>query len=150
MGRPSKFTDAISERIMSLAREGKTDREIARAIGVTERTLNYWKVNNADFFQSLRENKSVADQLVIASLFQRACGYSHVAVKMFYDKDRGTVIKEKYIEHYPPDPTCMIFWLKNRDSENWKDTPENKGDDEEIPQPIYTVINGNPTDGSAK
>lgn len=135
---------------MSLAREGKTDKEIARAIGVTERTLNYWKVNNADFFQALRENKSVADQLVIASLFQRACGYSHVAVKMFYDKDRGKVIKEKYIEHYPPDPTCMIFWLKNRDSENWKDNPEHGSDDEEIPQPIYTVVNGNSTDGSAK
>jgi hypothetical protein len=26
-----------------------------------------------------------------------------------------------YVEHMPPDPTSMIFWLKNRDPERWRD-----------------------------
>ena len=26
-----------------------------------------------------------------------------------------------YVEHMPPDVTAGIFWLKNRDPENWRD-----------------------------
>ena len=26
-----------------------------------------------------------------------------------------------YVEHMPPDPTSMIFWLKNRDPARWRD-----------------------------
>jgi hypothetical protein len=26
-----------------------------------------------------------------------------------------------YVEHCPPDPTSAMFWLNNRDPENWRD-----------------------------
>jgi hypothetical protein len=26
-----------------------------------------------------------------------------------------------YNEHLPPDPTSAMFWLKNRDPDNWRD-----------------------------
>jgi hypothetical protein len=25
------------------------------------------------------------------------------------------------VKHYPPDPTSMIFWLKNRQPQKWRD-----------------------------
>ena len=49
-----------------------------------------------------------------------ANGYSHPAVKVFMKLD-GTTVEHKYIEHYPPDPTSMCFWLKNRRPDRWRD-----------------------------
>ena len=33
----------------------------------------------------------------------------------------GIIVKTKLIKHYPPDSTAMIFWLKNRQKEKWRD-----------------------------
>ena len=30
----------------------------------------------------------------------------------------------QFIEHYPPDTTAAIFWLKNRQPEKWRDKKE--------------------------
>lgn len=30
----------------------------------------------------------------------------------------------EYIEHYPPDTTAAIFWLKNRQPAKWRDKKE--------------------------
>ena len=30
----------------------------------------------------------------------------------------------EYIEHYPPDTTAAIFWLKNRQPGKWRDKKE--------------------------
>ena len=37
-------------------------------------------------------------------------------------KRDGTTVEHKYIEYYPPDPTSMIWWLKNRRPVRWRDT----------------------------
>jgi hypothetical protein len=148
-GRPSKFTDAICEKILELAKTGKTDVEIAKAIGISARTLHYWKVRNPDFLQSLRESKGVADELVVASLFRRATGYSHPETKVFYNSISGEVIKETVMKHYPPDVTAMIFWLKNRQSQEWQDNPDASKDDVPIPQPLYAVVTSKPDATSA-
>ena len=33
----------------------------------------------------------------------------------------GKTVEHKYIEYYPPDPTSMIWWLKNRRPDRWRD-----------------------------
>ena len=32
--------------------------------------------------------------------------------------------REEYIKHYAPDTTAIIYWLKNRQPQNWRDTRE--------------------------
>jgi hypothetical protein len=123
MGRPSKANDAILKEAIRLASEGKTDAQIAKEVGVTKTTVQNWKKKHPDFFDLLKKSKKSADQKVETSLFQRACGYSHPSEKIFLTKD-GTVVRAPFIEHYPPDPTSMIFWLKNRDRERWRDKQE--------------------------
>ena len=46
-------------------------------------------------------------------------GYSHEAVKIFNDGGQPLIVP--YTEHYPPDTTAAIFWLKNRRPEQWRD-----------------------------
>jgi hypothetical protein len=55
------------------------------------------------------------------SLYERAVGYNYEATKIFMPAGREKPVYAPYIEHVPPDVTACIFWLKNRDPENWRD-----------------------------
>lgn len=120
MGRPTKFNEKIGVKILELFKEGKTDEQVAEIIGVSPRTLNNWKSNYPGFLQSIRESKQIADELVEASLFARALGYSHPEVQVFFNKDVG-VVEHETIKHYPPSERAIEFWLKNRQPKRWRE-----------------------------
>jgi hypothetical protein len=119
MGRNTKFNTLLNVKIAALYGSGKTDKQVAEFLGVSLRTIYYWKASQPDFLRSLKEGKDVADELVISSLFRRATGYSHPDEKIFIHE--GMVIRAKTQKHYPPDVTAAIFWLKNRRPEEWRD-----------------------------
>lgn len=120
IGRPSKFDPEYVEQAYKLALLGATDKQLADFWDVSEKTINNWKHDHPDFLQSLKAGKLAADATVSQSLFRRANGYSHDAVKIFNDRETG-VTQVPYTEHYPPDTTAAIFWLKNRQPELWRD-----------------------------
>mgnify|MGYP000942201610 FL=1 len=122
IGRPTLFRDEFVEQARKLALLGATDREVADFFDVSERTVNDWKLRHPEFLQSLKSGKEAADERVERSLYHRALGYSHDSVKMF--QAGGAVISEPYDEHYPPDTTAAIFWLKNRWPKEWRDKTE--------------------------
>lgn len=133
MARPSMFNEQIKEKMLELYEKGKTDKQVAEIIGVSEKTINNWKGKHPEFLQTLREMKQVADGLVEASLFARATGYSHPEEKVF--QYEGCIITHETTKHYPPDVTAAIFWLKNRQPKDWKDkqTLEHEGGDPKKP-----------------
>ncbi len=117
-GRPSKLTPELALKIFMLSRKGLTDKEIANVFDITEQTINNWK-KDPEFFESLKADKKIADLMVERSLFERAIGYEHKETELFCH--RGKVISKEITKHYPPDPTSMIFWLKNRLPKEWRD-----------------------------
>lgn len=119
-GRPSKYKPEFVEQAAKLCKLGATDREIADFFKVTEATLTNWKSAHPEFLASLKLAKEEADQRVEQSLYRRALGYSHDAVQIFCSKDGG-VTQVPYVEHYAPDTTACIFWLKNRKPDVWRD-----------------------------
>ena len=58
------------------------------------------------------------------SLYARAVGYNYEAVKIFMPANREKPVIVPYIEHVPPDVTAGIFWMKNRDPQNWRDSQQ--------------------------
>ena len=118
-GRPSVFTESLQEKMIALYEKGKTDVQVAEIVGVSEKTINNWKGKHPTFLQSLKEAKQIADDLVEASLFSRAVGYSHQEEKTF--QHDGEIISHTVTKHYAPDPVSMIFWLKNRQPGRWRD-----------------------------
>lgn len=132
MARPTKFNESIKQKILKLAAAGATDEEMSRAIGICKSTLNNWKGWDPDFFDQLKEAKDVADQLVVASLFQRAIGYRHPEIKVFCTKD-GEILTKTVTRHHPPDVTACIFWLKNRDPKSWRERTGRDGDTHDAP-----------------
>jgi len=126
-GRPTKYKAEYAEQSKKLAMLGLTDAQIGDFFSVTEQTINNWKKNHKGFFESLRAGKLIPDAEVACSLFSRANGYSHKEDKIF--NNNGAPLVVETMKHYPPDPTSMIFWLKNRQPELWRDKPDNQTPD---------------------
>lgn len=118
-GRPSSYKPEFAKQAEEACAAGLTDHELANMFGVTEVTINAWKGRYPEFSLALKRNKPVADARVEQSLYHRAVGYSYEAVKIM--SVGGEVVKVPYTEHVPPDTTAMIFWLKNRQSDKWRD-----------------------------
>lgn len=122
VGRPTKFTPQVAGALFELAKLGYTDKEMAAAIDVAESTLNEWKKERPDFFEQLKGAKAIADDQVERSLFERATGYNHAAVKI--QQYEGTPVITPFVEHCPPDVEAQRFWLKNRRPDKWRDKVE--------------------------
>lgn len=135
MARPSSYKPEYAEQARKLCLLGATDAQLADFFGVAESTINLWKLANPEFSESLKAGKEKADALVAYSLYHRALGYKHDAVKILTVADgnnAGSHVEEiPYTEHYPPDTTAAIFWLKNRRPDLWRDkiTQEHVGKD---------------------
>ena len=138
VGRPTKYSAEILEQAEKLAKLGLTDVEMADVFGVTERTFNTWKSAHPEFLQSLKKGKALADANVAESLYRRALGYSHPAVKIM--TAGGAIEQVPYTEHYPPDTAAAIFWLKNRQPKKWRDKPEEGGNAAELSATLSELI----------
>lgn len=121
-GRPSKKENINNELLNFLYSQGLTDVQVAKLIGVNECTIHRWKNQFPELRKPLKDWKDEADSKVERSLYERACGYSHQEEKIF--TYLGEVIRVNTIKHYAPDPVSMIFWLKNRQPDKWRETKE--------------------------
>ena len=121
-------------RIEGWARDGLTEEQIAKNMGVSRSTLSDYKVKYPDIVRAIKNSKEVADREVENALFNKATGYTVKLKKPMkvrhveYDEQTGKKIAEyeriEYIEeevHAPADTTAQIFWLKNRKSNEWRD-----------------------------
>ncbi len=124
IGRPSVVDERLKGIIIRMAEKGQTMQEIANVVKISKQTLYNALGKDGAFLDALKKSTSLANDLVEASLFRRATGYSHTAVKIFYDKNTGKCVEHKYTEIYAPSEVAAIFWLKNRDPERWREKQE--------------------------
>jgi hypothetical protein len=117
-GRPSKRDTINLQQVAILASFGLTDIQIAQALGISERTLNYYKKDD-EFLQSLKSGKAISDERVERALYERAIGYEHPDTDIRVVANQ--IVETALIKYYPPDTTACIFWLKNRKPDVWKD-----------------------------
>ena len=121
-GRPTSFKDRYAKDAEKLCEFGLTDKQLADLWGVTLQTVTNWKKKYPLFFASLKKGKEVSNNQVVKSLYQRATGYSHPEVHI--SNYQGDVTITNIVKHYPPSEVACIYWLNNRDPENWRNRKE--------------------------
>ncbi|HFV9349601.1 TPA: helix-turn-helix domain-containing protein [Staphylococcus aureus] len=100
-------------------RDGLTDEQIARNLGVSKHTLIKWKKNIPDFLDAIKKGKEVSDYELENALHKRAVGYYYKEETV---TNKGEVVKIKKYEH--ANPTSLIFALKNRLPHKYRDKVE--------------------------
>ena len=104
------------------ARDGLTDEQIAKNIGISRSTLNLWKERYSDISDTLKRGKEVVDRQVENALFKRAVGYMYTEITKEINPKTGKLTISKTItKEVAPDTTAQIFWLKNRKPDKWRD-----------------------------
>ena len=101
------------------ARDGLTDEQIAKNIGINRTTLYDWKKKEVNIADALKKGKEVIDFEVENALLKRALGYE-------YEEEtyENGILTKKVKKQVPPDTTAQIFWLKNRQVKKWRDKVE--------------------------
>ena len=111
------------------ARNGLTDEHIASNIGIAVGTLYDWKKKYSEFANALKKGKEVMDIMVENALIKSAMGYSYdeITQEAHYNSEKEElemVVTKVVTKHVQPNPTSMIFFLKNRKPEDWRDKKE--------------------------
>lgn len=127
-------------KLEAWARDGLTDVQIAKNIGIVQSTLYEWKKKYSAIDKALKKGKEVVDIEVENALLKKALGYTYEEEKTYIQEIDGKVTKRKEIvkKHMPPDTTAQIYWLKNRKPEQWRDKP--KGEDANIFDKLDAVL----------
>ncbi|MFA0813350.1 hypothetical protein [Microbulbifer epialgicus] len=148
MARLTSYRQEFAEQAEKLCKLGLTDKELGEFFEVTEQTINNWKNKHPEFFESIKRGKTLADANVAESLYRRACGYSHEAVKIM--QHNGNPIVQEYTEHYPSDTTACLAWLHNRQREKWQRNPDPAGGGADIPptKVVFEVKDARTREGS--
>ena len=138
-GQPTKYRPEYDKQAYKLCLLGAIDKELADFFEVDERTINNWKIEHPTFFQSIKSGKIEADAVISSSLFKSAKGYTSKEItyeRMDADinpeseEPEDTMFevfrKKVVVKDVAPNPTAIIFWLKNRQPQKWRDKQEIK------------------------
>lgn len=139
MARPSKYETHVAprfEEIQDWVRNGATDEEVAKRLGISRSTFCEYKNEFSEFSDTLKKGKDFVDAQVENALLQRALGYDFKEItKELRD---GELVPTKIVtKHMAPDITAQIFWLKNRRPEQWREKPTPVGDEQQAKEAEY-------------
>lgn len=119
-GRTSKYDPRFIPVAEKMCQMGATHMDLAQAFQVHHVTVSLWMTQYPDFGRACKVGKEFCDDMVEASLYQRARGFTIQKIKYFAHE--GVVTDEVEIdEYYPPDVGAGSMWLKNRQPEKWRD-----------------------------
>lgn len=107
------------------ARDGLTNKEIAKNLGIGETT--FYKIINehSEVSEVLKKGKEVVDYQVENALLKRALGYAYEekTYETRYDERTGKSeerLVKKVTKQVSPDTTAQIYWLNNRKPKQWR------------------------------
>jgi hypothetical protein len=117
-----------------MAKCGQREEEIAAAFGIPLGTLHSWRNRRAELREAMKPGRELFKNLVAGSLAKRALGYDfeevtreRVAVEFRAEGSAAIPTKwkmkvtKRVKKNLPPDVGACVFYLVNRDSENWRD-----------------------------
>ena len=118
--------------IKGWARDGLSEEQISKNMGIAYSTFNVWKDRFPELSEAIKSGKAPVDIEVENALLKAALGYTvkvKKPIKVKEEKQKsgvGKIVTEKieYMEeevYIPGNTVAQIFWLKNRKPNRWRD-----------------------------
>lgn len=117
VGRPTDYRPEYDAIALRLCANGATDANLAEEFGVTERTINRWRLVNESFAIASRVGKEHADEEVKRSFYKLATGYEYD--EEYIDK-RGEKQTRRVV--VPPNAMAASKWLAVRGNKEFAET----------------------------
>lgn len=137
------------------ARDGLTDEEIAKKIGISSATFYNWCNRFVEIFDTIKKGREPVNVQVEDTFFEKKLQGYTVEEKttektISRDKDGNIVGSTEHIKkterYIPPDTTAMLFYMKCRMSEKYNDRLNVKVDNlSELPK-LYDALKENDDD----
>lgn len=106
------------------AADGMTDKEIFTRLGIGKSSFYEYKASLPELSDALKKGREIWDEVSVekaeAALTQIALGYSFDETTV--ERVNGEIVVTKVVtKHIQPNVTALIFTLKNRAPDRWKD-----------------------------
>ncbi len=106
-----------------------TDVKLARLFDVSKATITNWKKAHPEFLASIKGGKDEYDSdKAERCLMKRVEGFRYTETTKELSPapnpktgEGQLIVTKKVRKQVAPDPTSMIFWLKNRNPGRWRD-----------------------------
>jgi hypothetical protein len=113
----------------NLAKNGLTDREIAKLMGTHPNTFQERALDFPEIDRALLEGRSIATKKIVNELFTAATGGKVISTVTEYRTAKGRIKGRKIVKtELAPDVGAMKHWLANVDKKAWgtlSDAPKN-------------------------
>lgn len=129
-GRPSKYSKKIhDELVYKLARDNKSNDEIADLLGIVPSTFYEWLNTYDSFSESYKKGLDAKLDKVELNLYQRSAGMTYkevtkIVVKDKNGKDTGKMEIREVTKYLPPDVGASAFILKTQRRDKWAERQE--------------------------
>jgi hypothetical protein len=142
MGRKIKYNpDTFPLLAEGYAREGFNDKQIADKLGIGLSSFYKYQREFSEFLESLKKGKAPVDFKAENALLKRVLGYTYEekTTEMRIDEKGNTkpVVVKIVKKEVPPETTAIIFWLKNRRPDKWR---EKQSIEVEVEHPLMSAI----------
>lgn len=130
MGRTGKYQKWLQPEnlilIQGWRRDGLSDKQIAKNIGVNVATIYDWCNKYTDFSNSYKKGSEVSTYEVENAAYKSTQGYYVEELEIIETTDASgmvvSITKKKHRRYIPPSTAMQIFIMKNRRPDWWKDT----------------------------
>lgn len=128
-GRKNVYYDRIlpnMDKIESQIRNGATELQVAKNIGVSRAAWNKHKKEQEYFRNRIRTSRESLVQELRGKLIEKAMGFEYVEVEETTKVgDKGTEkITKRITKQSLPDVAALNLALKNYDPDNWANDPQ--------------------------
>jgi len=120
-----KYSEELIEKICKHLKKGNTINTTCQAVGIHKDTFFDWMNKKSDFSDSIKKAMAIPDKKVENALYKSA-----IMGHRYKEKEhKGVAVGEKVkmilvktvTKIIPPNVTAQIFYLKNRQPDEWKD-----------------------------
>lgn len=123
------------KQVKSMLEGGKTDKEIAKALGISYASYKNYKAKNLDLKAIYEEVKETRNAEVENSLFKLCTGYNYyeevptkIKEEVVDEESNVVVVKERVVvskvkKYKGPELAAQKYWLNNKKKAQWKEDP---------------------------
>lgn len=134
--------DSSLELIETMVEDNKTDKEIAKELGIGYSTFKKYKATNEGMKEAIAEGKDKKNQAVEQSLYKCCVGYSYyedVVTKVKVQRiEEGQTLESEEVKissvkkYRGPDLAAQKYWLNNKQKSKWSEDPNKVSNDKKL------------------